>query len=173
MNNSLSNNCLSDIVIRPLVPEDRGIIDAFYVQMSAETRALFNPKNHNRRRTHRYLDGKIPNAEEFIAVIRHDRTETVAGYCFLWDCNLAIPWLGIAVSEQWKGKGLGQHLISFLIDHVKEAGGGGILLTTHVTNTRAQALYEKMGFTFIGVHTSGEMLFLLRFPITAPERTVS
>ena len=163
MNNALPNDCLSDIVIRPLLPEDRGIIDAFYDQMSAETQELFNPKDHNRRRTHRYLNGKLPNSEQFIAVTRQNQEETVAGYCFLWECDLAVPWLGVAVSEQWKGRHLGQYLVSFLIEHVKNAGGGGILLTTHVTNVRAQALYRKMGFTFIGVHTSGEMLFLLRF----------
>ena len=165
MNIPFSETGFSDLVIRPLHPEDRGIIDAFYDQMAGETRAFFNPADYNRRRTHRYLDGKFPNSEHFIAVIRQERTETVAGYCFLWDCQFMIPWVGLAVSEDWKGRHLGRNLLSFLIDHTKKTGKGGIMLTTHVSNIRAQALYHRMGFRYMGRHTGGEMLFMMRFPV--------
>ena len=108
-----------DIKIRPLLPGDRQLIDAFYGQMSGETRAFFNVLDDNRLRTHRYLDGDLPDAEQFIAVTRQNGMETVAGYCFLWELDFSIPWVGIAVGESWKGRHLGSCLLSFLIEHAK------------------------------------------------------
>lgn len=48
-------------------------------------------------------------------------------------------------------------------DHAVTAGKGGILLTTHVSNLRGQGLYERSGYERMGMHSSGEILYLLRF----------
>ena len=46
----------------------------------------------------------------------------------------------------------------------EETTKGGILLTTHMANVRAQALYTRCGFEQRGVHgQSNELLFLKRF----------
>jgi len=47
--------------------------------------------------------------------------------------------------------------------HARELGKGGILLTTHIANLRGQGLYEGCGYEYLGVHTSGERLYLKRF----------
>jgi len=46
---------------------------------------------------------------------------------------------------------------------VKDMEGNGLLLTTHLANIRAQALYARMGFERIGTSNSGEALYLRRF----------
>ena len=56
------------------------------------------------------------------------------------------------------------NLVDFAIEKIIENGKGGIQLTTHVANVRAQALYEKKGFVCMGLAKNGaEMSYLLRF----------
>ena len=70
---------------------------------------------------------------------------------------------GIAVAEDWKGRHLGRELMARAEKHALENGKGGILLTTHTANLRGQGLYERSGYERLGVHTSGEFLYLRRF----------
>jgi len=88
----------------------------------------------------------------------------MAGYVFLWDLHTSIPWLGIAVREDLKGKRLGRRLIAHAQSYVRDMGKGGIQLTTHLANIRGQVLYETMGFQRVGIHgASGEFYYLWRF----------
>ena len=49
-------------------------------------------------------------------------------------------------------------------DMAKDEGKGGIQLTTHVANLRAQTLYESAGFVCKGVCKNGtELFYLLNF----------
>ena len=60
--------------------------------------------------------------------------------------------------------GLGEILMRYAMDIAREDGKGGIYLTTHVANVRAQALYEKLGFRQMGVAKNGtELFYLLSF----------
>ena len=46
----------------------------------------------------------------------------------------------------------------------KDEGKGGLLLTTHTANLRAQCLYESCGFVCRGLCKNGtELFYLLRF----------
>ena len=56
--------------------------------------------------------------------------------------------------------GLGE---SFAKLYAKEHGKGAIILTTHVKNIRGQALYLKSGYTHLGTHTTGELLYIRYF----------
>ena len=85
------------------------------------------------------------------------------GYVFLYEASSSVPWLGIAVHEAYKGLGLGRRLIAHAVGRARSLGKGGVLLTTHVANLRGQSLYSRMGFERMGIHTSGEVLYLLRF----------
>ena len=76
-----------------------------------------------------------------------------------------MPWLGIGVSEAYKGKGMGGKLMEYIIGYARERGMGGILLTTHMANIRAQALYRRFGYAYLGTHTNGDQLYLLTFEL--------
>ena len=80
---------------------------------------------------------------------------------FFLDWNTSIPALGIAVRDELQGKHLGRELVAFAQKTAREAGKGGIQLTTHVANLRAQVLYENMGFSCMGVCKNGTELFYL------------
>lgn len=109
----------------------------------------------------RYFNGTdTQGMRRWIAVEGDD----MVGYVFLWDTDTMIPWLGIAVAERWRGKHFGETLIGTAEAWCRKQGKRGILLTTHMANVRAQALYTRCGFEQLGVHgQSNELLFLKRF----------
>ena len=150
---------LDEIAIRKMTLDDRGLVMDFFGQMGGETRALFNVNDCNLDRARRIFDEKI-DAEDFLAIYQGE----MVGYVFLMDFETRIPWLGIAVSERMKGMGLGKKLMRFAEEHAKKHDKGGIMLITHVANIRAQALYARAGYRHLGVHTSGQLLYLRRFP---------
>lgn len=58
--------------------------------------------------------------------------------------------LGIALYQKYWGLGIGQELISLLLEEARKGGYEQIELEVVSRNTRAIALYEKMGFIRIG-----------------------
>ena len=147
--------------IRLIEQDDRARVTRFFEQMAPDSRAFFNRNNGNYNWIMRYFNGTDTQAmRRWIAVEGDD----MVGYVFLWDTDTMIPWLGIAVAERWRGKHFGETLIGTAEAWCREQNKGGILLTTHMANVRAQALYTRCGFEQLGVHgQSNELLFLKRF----------
>lgn len=150
----------SDILeIRTFDMEDRNLVEEFFDQMGSETRAFFDRGSVNRKNALSFFEGKDRNILRWIAM-DHGR---MVGYVFLWDLDTTIPWLGIAVSDDYKGKHLGRKLMKTAEEYAQSQNNGGILLTTHIANLRGQALYEHCGYERMGIHNTGEILYLLRF----------
>lgn len=85
---------------------------------------------------------------------------------FLLDADTGIPELGLALRDDLQNKGFGHELASFGVSEAKRLGAGGVYLTTHVANVRAQALYESEGFKLIGTAKDGtELAYLLKFKV--------
>ena len=139
--------------------DDRVMVGNFFDQMGAETRAFFNRGDANRKTTMKFFDNTAENTHFFLA----EYEGKMLGYLFLWDMHKGVPWLGIAVHEGFKGKGIGRKLMNFAAEHARKHQKGGILLTTHIANMRGQSLYEGVGYERLGLHgSSGEFLYLLR-----------
>lgn len=148
--------------IRPLREHDAAdlaLMEAFFDQMGVETRAFFNLCDGNRRFMRESLSGTA--SEQAIHWVAESNGK-VDGYVFLTQIDTGIPWLGIAVAEGMKGRHLGEALIGVAKEYATSHGKGGILLITHVANIRAQCLYEKCGFSRLGIHRSGEVLYCWR-----------
>jgi RimJ/RimL family protein N-acetyltransferase len=158
-----------DAVIRPFEAGDRNMVNEFFDSLGPESKFFFNSTDGNRRFAMRFWDDsdeKQRSSRRFFAATIPDANggETMVGYVFLWDLNTKIPWLGICVRDGYKGKHLGIRLMETARQCACDLGCGGIMLTTHVANTRAQGLYRKCGYTHLGTHTSTEFLYLLRLP---------
>ena len=151
--------CISDIVIREFRRGDRERVNAFFDQMSGETRAFFNVDDENRKVAMKFFDGSPEHTVFFLA----EHHGTMVGYLTLFHVDTLIPWLTIAVSEELKGKKLGGRLMEFIIEYARQKGMGGILLTTLSANIRAQSLYKRCGFDYMGTYMNGEQLHLLTF----------
>ncbi|MCL1857898.1 MAG: GNAT family N-acetyltransferase [Oscillospiraceae bacterium] len=153
-------------IIRNFEIKDKNLVVEFFDQMGGESRSFFNRADGNRNNALAFFDknGEETNAIRFLSsVIDEDGKEIMTGYVFAWDIETGVPTLGIAVREEYKGKGLGRLLIQHLLNYLKNNNYGGVMLTTSFANIRGQSLYTRMGFEHIGTHVSGEMLYILRF----------
>ncbi len=148
---------LKRISIRPIGEGDEPRIGAFFDQMGAESRALFNRRDYNRRGVLKYCAKPDPTRRYYMAELEGE----MAAYVFFLDWNTSIPALGIAVREDLQGRGLGRMLMEYAKTLAHDAGKGGIQLTTHVANLRAQTLYESVGFSCMGICKNGTELFYL------------
>lgn len=153
------DNMIENMIIRDFTMSDKALVEEFFDQMRGETRAFFNRGDCNRRTAMKFFDGIASNRKYCLA----EYEGRMAGYVFLWDLNTMVPWLGIAVREELKGRHLGRRLIAHMTDYAKENGKGGIMLTTHIANATAQSLYERMGFRYMGMQSGSEALYFLRF----------
>ena len=150
---------VDDVRIRPMVAEDEELINEFFDSMGGEARAFFNRFGGNQRNTLHCVKNPEENRRYWMAEL----DGKMAGYVFLWDLHTSIPWLGLAVREDLKGKRLGRRLIAHAQSYIRDTGKGGIQLTTHLANIRGQVLYETMGFQRVGIHgASGEFYYLWR-----------
>ncbi len=146
--------------IRPFDKGDRPLVEVFFAQMGGESRAFFNRGSFNERRALAFFEeADDPNILRWLA----EEDGRMIGYVYLWDLDTTLPWLGIAVAEDYKGKGLGRALMAHAEDCARREGYAGILLTTHIANIRGQALYARTGYRRMGMHDGGEILYLLRF----------
>ena len=153
-------------IIRNFAVEDKNLVVEFFDQMGGESRGFFNKNDGNRNNALAFFDknGQEPNAIRFLSSVTNENDrEIMTGYVFAWDMQTGVPTLGIAVREEYKGKGLGRLLIKHLTDYLKANNYGGVMLTTSFANVRGQSLYTRMGFEHIGTHISGEMLYILKF----------
>ena len=145
--------------IRLFKPEDADKVQSFFDELGGESRAFFNRNDGNRNGAMQFFQGQDKAALRWLVL--HE--QRMVGYLFLWDLDRSIPWLGIAVADDFKGRRLGRRLMQYAEDYVRKNGYGGILLTTHVANLRGQGLYERAGYQRLGIHLDGEVLYLLRF----------
>lgn len=158
---------IDDVVIRELNENDLGVVLEFFDQMAGDTRAMFNRGDANRIRVVNYLTSKSSKGSDeihFAAVVKSsDGMEKMVGYVFLWDTDKLLPWLGVAVREEWKGHQLGRRMLEWIDEWAKPKGYGGIMLTSVPANIRAHSLYVRMGYEYFGTHPSSEFLYVKRY----------
>jgi len=145
------------LTLREAAAGDEGIINEFFDAMGAESRALFNRRDYNRRGVLKFC--ARPDASRRYILALSDGV--MAGYFFFMDWDTGVPELGLAVRDEWHGMGIGTHLVAEAQKLCRAAGKGGLRLTTHVANLRAQTLYESAGFVCRGVCKNGCELFYL------------
>lgn len=145
--------------IRPFQTGDMEKVDAFFDSITGDGRAFFNRNDGNKRGAHAFFKGEDTNIIRWMML----DGDKMVGYLFLWSLDKSVVWLGIAMADGYKGKGLGAHLLAHAKEWAIENGKGAILLTTHIANLRAQALYERVGYERLGIHESGEIMYILRW----------
>ena len=153
------------VQIRKLSRDDLTMVLAFFDQMAGDTRAMFNRGDVNRIRVIEHLNCDGDDHQiHFAAVVKDsDGSEKMVGYVFLWDLDRRMPWLGIAVHEDWKGHHLGRKMLSYLDEWARPKGYGGLMLTSVPANIRAHSLYARMGFEYFGVYPDSEFLYIERY----------
>jgi L-amino acid N-acyltransferase YncA len=82
---------------------------------------------------------------------------SIAGWASLNTSNVRPAYqyvadLSIYLARPWRGKRLGARLLSPLISLARELGYHKIVLSAFSTNTAGMRLYERQGFTTVGVY---------------------
>lgn len=75
----------------------------------------------------------------------------IIGYAVIMMVLDEVHLLNISVSQAYQGKGIGRELLAYVMQVGREHGGLNMFLEVRVSNTRAIALYENMGFNEMAV----------------------
>ena len=75
----------------------------------------------------------------------------IIGYIMFWLIRDEAQVNNVAVHPEWRGRGVGERLMRFALDKVRGLGGSFVTLEVRRSNSSAVALYEKLGFTLMGV----------------------
>ena len=76
--------------------------------------------------------------------------ETVAGYVGSQTVCNETDMMNVAVTADFRRRGIGEQLVTALVDELKTMDSRCLTLEVRASNTSAQAMYEKLGFVEIG-----------------------
>lgn len=147
------------MTVRRMQMCDREKVADFYASMGERSAHFFNVNHGNEKRTMEFFEN---GKKDHIFYVAFEGNELVA-LAFIWDIDRTVPWFGIAVRDSAQGKGVGTAFMEEIFADILSEGYAGLLLRTATDNIPAQHLYEKCGFERLGIHPSGEYLYLKRF----------
>lgn len=103
------------------------------------------------------------------ATVQPERGELV-GYAGFWLLDDEANLMNIAIAPAWQGRGWGEHLLQETMAQMRLGGAEVCTLEVRVGNTRAQALYRKLGFEVTGrrkryYQDNGEDALLMARPL--------
>ena len=78
-------------------------------------------------------------------------TNTVAGYAGFWFDGDDAQIMTIGVAKEYQKQGIASNLLKTMIENAKSIGAKRMLLEVRVNNNPALKLYEKFGFTKMGL----------------------
>lgn len=76
--------------------------------------------------------------------------DRVAGYVGSQTVLGETDMMNIAVHPDYRRQGVAEALVTSLVAQLREQGSNSLTLEVRASNTPAQMLYEKMGFTLVG-----------------------
>lgn len=92
--------------------------------------------------------------EQAISLVVFDKNQAIATCRFYYDCTLNAYLVGrIAVIKEYRGKKIGALMMQAAQQEIIKKGGKKILIHAQ---TRAQAFYEKQGYTAFGEEDDDE-----------------
>lgn len=144
---------LSSLLIRSAEPHDAPGIAALVGQSGTFEGTLQLPDMPAATRLE-FLQRVEPQACKLVAL----EGERIVGSAGLYPAHTSlrrshVRGLGIGITKDWQGRGLGRQLIARLLDWADNwAAVLRVELTVHADNERAIALYRRMGFAEEGRH---------------------
>ena len=81
--------------------------------------------------------------------------------------------LSLYVERAWRGRGVGRRLLARLIELARQLGYHKMVLAAFPFNAAGMALYERMGFTTVGVYREQGLLDDKWVDVIVMERVLS
>lgn len=123
---------MSNLLIRPMVVED--IAAVLEVELASFT--IPWPKEAFEREI---------TMNEYAHYYTAEQNRQIVGYCGMWVVYDQVQITNIAILPEFRGKGCGSKLLSFVIEKAREYGGSILSLEVRVSNMAAMTLYKKFG----------------------------
>jgi ribosomal-protein-alanine N-acetyltransferase len=98
------------------------------------------------------FQGEIDNYDiSFPYVVIHSRDGRIMGYIIFWLINDEAQISNFAIHPDYRGRGLGEEVLSRILDLIQKRGGKEVILEVRPTNMPARLLYTKFGFKAVGI----------------------
>jgi ribosomal-protein-alanine N-acetyltransferase len=94
---------------------------------------------------------KLSFSRSLVARIREKGQEGIVGYVIFWVVAGEIHLHNVAVRKEWQKKGIASALMGEMIRRACREGAFHATLEVRRSNDGARKLYEKFGFTLMGV----------------------
>ena len=109
-------------------------------------------------------------------IVAENRNEII-GYTIGLPRNDSAEIVSLAVSPDWRRKGIGTILTNSLIDHFKEKGLKEISLCVRTKNKKAISFYQKLGFkilkTIKNYYRNGDDAYSMKLSLHLNPRSAS
>lgn len=120
-------------------------VDDLPAVLSIETVSFPNPWNRTA------FVGEIQNTGvSFPLVVSSEGDRRIIGYAVYWKIADDIQINNIAVHPEFRGRGLGDMLLTHILETVSAQGARLVSLEVRPSNASAIALYRKHGFAAVG-----------------------
>jgi RimJ/RimL family protein N-acetyltransferase len=148
-----------DPQIRPITIADVGGFRACVDAVVRERKYLAALNGFSLLETASFVAGNLEkNNPQLVA----DAAGGIVGWCDVrrepFDSYAHVGHLGMGVIAQWRGRRLGERLIRAALDAATACGFDKVELSVFAGNTRARALYEKVGFVLEGTRVRGRKI---------------
>jgi L-amino acid N-acyltransferase YncA len=151
---------MTAIAIRAATEADAPAICLIYNQGIEDRIATLETELRTPEERRRWLAARGPRHPVFVAEAddpsREDNKMNVVGWSSLNAFNPREAYRHVAdisvyVERGWRGRGVGRRLLEHLIERARALGYHKMMLSTFPFNASGVALYERMGFTRVGV----------------------
>jgi phosphinothricin acetyltransferase len=144
---------MSEIQIRPAKPADAGAIADIYNQGIEDRIATLETNLRTPDERRQWLAARSPRHPVIVA----EAGGQVVGWGSLNVFNARKAYDSVAdfsvyVERGWRGKGVGNRLLTRLIELGRELGYHKLVLSAFPWNTGGMALYQKLGFRTVGIY---------------------
>lgn len=126
--------------------------------------AATSPRFHPHPLTRSFAEEHTWNLDIYVvAMARIKDSISAVGYGMLrgWDAGYDVPSLGVAVSSNFRGFGLGRLMMEHLHVSARIRGSAKVRLRVYDDNKVAIRLYESLGYEWMPVKEYGQRVGIL------------
>jgi len=150
---------LAQIIVRPITLADVAGYSACVCAVMRERRFLAYLEPFSIAETATFVAGNIDKGNpHFVA----EDAGRIVGWCDVGRDSVPTyaheGMLGMGVAADYRGRGVGERLLRATLDAARDAGFERVALSVFASNTRAAALYRKLGFVHEGTRVRGRKL---------------
>jgi GNAT superfamily N-acetyltransferase len=145
----VTENRALEATVRPATEADLDAVVDVRWEVAAEGRWIGSEVPFDRGKA-RQLSAELVDAGNEGILLVADTGDLVVGYLFLKVLSYGVAELGMALTDEWRGRGLGRALLDAGVAWARSAGVHKVNLEVWPHNERAVALYRRAGFVVEG-----------------------